>query len=418
MQPDALHVCILSLTCDIVQLVSCQHFQAKLFNAMEKAMKALTQKLPENVQEVLDQVLEDVGPLDGAALADYIPELAKADPSKFGICICDTDGNIYKAGDVNVPATIQSASKPLLYMLALAERGVDAVDKKVGEEPSGRPFNEISIDNTNRACNPLINTGAIACTGLLAGDSDKRYKQFEDLCKKVAYRPDDVHMDEAVYASEMSCNHDNRKIVDALLENDIIPEGGGDIALDAYTKVCSMNVTACDLAVMGATMAKNGTNPMTGDYVFPEAIVNKMVTVMMSCGMYNGAGKWIVDVGIPAKSGVAGMLMCVVPGICGIAIYSPKLDVNGNTTRGVHVAKALSQALGLHVLQNESKEAKDGKDAPKGGKTPKGGKDSKVAPSPKPNPAFDKKGHTAIEVRSAEDAGNSGAGGKWAETVG
>jgi glutaminase A len=394
MTPNALNICILSLTCDIVQLVSCQHFQAKLFNKMEKAMKMLNQKLPENVQEVLDQTLEDVRPLDGGAMADYIPELAKADPSKFGICICDTDGNMYKAGDVDIPATIQSASKPLLYMLALAERGVDAVDKKVGEEPSGRPFNEISIDNTNRACNPLINTGAIACTGLLAGDAKHRYQQFEDLCKKVTHRPDDIAMDKCVYASEMSCNHDNRKIVDALLENDIIPEGTGDVALDAYTQVCSMNVTACDLAVMAATMANNGVNPCTKDYILPEAIVNKMVTVMMSCGMYNGAGKWIVEVGIPAKSGVAGMLMCVVPGRCGIAIYSPKLDVNGNTTRGVHVAKALSQGLGLHVLQNDSKDsAKDEQDKKKKG--------TKVAPAPKPNPKFEKKDHTAIEVRAA-----------------
>merc|ERR550514_2453645 len=106
-----------------------------------------------------------------------------------------------------------------------------------------------------------------------------------------------------------------------------------------------MNVTATDLAVMGATMAKNGTNPVTGDFVIPESIVKKMVTIMMSCGMYNGAGKWIEDVGIPAKSGVAGMLLCVVPGVCGIGIYSPKLDVNGNSTRALNVAKLLSQKL-------------------------------------------------------------------------
>jgi len=383
-EPNSLHVCIISLTFDFFQLFYCQHFMSKYLYMMEQNIKRMNQKLPDNVQEVLDETLEKIRPLDGGALADYIPELALANPDHFGIAICDTNGNIYKTGDCDIHATIQSASKPLLYMLALTERGPDAVDKKVGEEPSGRPFDEISIDADGRAFNPLINTGAIACTGLMAGTSNERYNQFETLVKRSVYRPDEISMDESVYKSEMSCNHANLKIVDALLEKDIIPAGEGELALDAYTRVCSMSVTAMDLAVMGATMAKNGTNPVSGEFVFPEAIVNKMVTVMMSCGMYSGAGKWIVEVGIPAKSGVGGFLLCVVPGVCGIGIFSPKLNRDGNTTRGVSVAKELSEKLGLHVLKQDegdgSSHKPDDKKKAKDKKSKGSTKNVKVAP--------------------------------------
>jgi len=192
------------------------------------------------------------------------------------------------------------------------------------------------------------------------GDSAARYNFFEAQCRKMALEPERLVLDESVFSSETATNTNNKMIADTLHAKGII-EKDPNVALDAYTRACSMRVTAEDAAVMAATFANRGVNPVTGESAMSEDLTNHTVTVMMSCGMYNGAGRWIVDVGIPAKSGVAGLIMCVVPGVCGFAVFSPRLDANGNSTRGVLVAAAMSETLGLHVLKQQDRRPEQGK---------------------------------------------------------
>eukprot|EP00928_Gymnodinium_smaydae_P020244 TRINITY_DN17825_c0_g3_i2.p1 TRINITY_DN17825_c0_g3~~TRINITY_DN17825_c0_g3_i2.p1 ORF type:complete len:699 (+),score=160.59 TRINITY_DN17825_c0_g3_i2:314-2098(+) len=360
-QVNSLMVVIISLSIDVFQLSMCQHFNATLYATLQVAHKFATAKLPDNVQQVLEDVHKKVKPQDFGQLADYIPELTKANPQHFGIALCDTDGNMYTVGDVDIPFTIQSSCKPMLYILAMMEHGLPHVQTKIGEEPSGQPFDALSIDPTNRAFNPYVNAGAITSMSMLSGNASERYLKYENYCRRMSCHPDRLNMNTSVYKSEMATNTNNRGITSELKKRDIVT-GDADVALDAYTMACSLDTTACEAAVMGATLANAGKNPISKEEVLPGDLVNQMVTVMMSCGMYNGAGKWIVDVGIPAKSGVGGLLMCVVPGVCGIGIFSPRLDVNGNSSRGVLVATEMSKALGLHVLKKDKKDGKDGKD--------------------------------------------------------
>eukprot|EP00928_Gymnodinium_smaydae_P020245 TRINITY_DN17825_c0_g4_i1.p1 TRINITY_DN17825_c0_g4~~TRINITY_DN17825_c0_g4_i1.p1 ORF type:complete len:678 (+),score=185.26 TRINITY_DN17825_c0_g4_i1:177-2210(+) len=374
-QVNSLMVVIISLSVDVFQLSMCQHFNATLYATLQVAHKFATAKLPDNVQQVLEDVHKQVKPQDAGSLADYIPELTKANPEHFGIALCDTDGNMYTVGDVDIPFTIQSSCKPMLYILSMMEHGLAHVQTKIGEEPSGQPFDALSIDPTNRAFNPYVNAGAITSMSMFNGSATERYAHYERFCKDMSANPEKLKLNEEVYKSEMATNTNNRGIAAELKKRDILT-GDKDVALDAYTMACSMDTTAVEAAVMGACLANSGKNPLTKKEVLPADLVNQMVTVMMSCGMYNGAGKWIVDVGIPAKSGVGGLLMCVVPGVCGIGIFSPRLDVNGNSHRGVLVATAMSKALGLHVLKKDKKGKKDDKKD-----------DKKEATSPKEQPS-------------------------------
>lgn len=301
-------VCIVSLSINILLLVGAQQYSSVLIQKMKVAAK---EEHARRIQAVIDDIYSRLKDNDDGELASYIPQLAEADPNVFGIAFCDIDGKLYTAGDTNVPASIQSVSKTLLYLMAMMERGRAKVGMKVGEEPSGMPFNELAIDSENRAYNALINTGALTTASLLKGTALDRYERFENLCRACCHAPDGIALDEAVYQSEMATNDNNRKIVDELVSHGII-ENEPDVALEAYTRVCSSNVTALDVAVMGATFANGGVHPITKKKAIPGKLTNQLVTVMMSCGMYNGAGKWIVEVGIPAKSGVSGHLLCVV----------------------------------------------------------------------------------------------------------
>jgi len=326
-------------------------------------------KLPENVQEVIEQVWATIRDQDGGAVADYIPELAAADPAPFAIVLCDIQsGALYETGDATKRFTLQSASKPLLYCLALEDNGQEAVDKKVGSEPTGGPFNVVSFDTQGRPFNPYVNAGAICTTGLVAGASaEERFRRTMSLFNSMSLGAAQcgTSLDVAVYDSEMATNGNNQIIVQEALKRGLIPSGQGQVALDAYTMACSLSVDCREVACVAATLANNGVNPQTGEEVMPAWVVNRTVSTMMTCGMYNGAGAWMVEVGIPAKSGVGGIIMCVVPGICGFAAFSPRLDQNGNSTRGVLVARELSNVLSLHVLhQGGDKEAKPAKKVP------------------------------------------------------
>jgi len=300
----------------------------------------------------IDQLLEDVrssvASMDAGEVATYIPELAKADPSTFGLGLATLDGQVYVAGDL-VPFTIQSVSKPFVYALALADRGHDEVLAKIGTEPTGDPFNSISIDErTGRADNPMVNAGAMVTTSLVSGAT--RAEQLDRVVSGLsafAGRPLDV--DEDVFHSERATGDRNRAIAwfmrsAGLLDDDV------DEQVDLYFRQCSVVVTARDLAVMAATLANGGVNPVTEVQVVPRDVVASVLTVMTTCGMYDYAGEWLYRVGLPAKSGVSGGVAAALPGQLGLGLHSPLLDPRGNSVRGVAAAERISRTLGLHLL--------------------------------------------------------------------
>ncbi len=283
------------------------------------------------------------------ALADYIPELTHADPEWFGICIATRDGIVYEVGDTGQPFTIQSVSKPFTYGLALADRGEEAVLAKIGVEPSGDAFNAISLrPQTGAPMNPLINAGAIAACGLVRGDGvDGRISRILETFGRFAGRALDV--DERVYASESATGHRNRAIGWMLRTFGVLPDEPTP-TLETYFRQCAIRVTCRDLAIMGATLANGGVNPVTGVRALDAAFVDNVLSVMATCGMYDFSGEWLYQTGLPAKSGVGGGILAVQPARLGIGVFSPRLDEHGNSVRGIAVCRELAADLGLHIF--------------------------------------------------------------------
>ncbi len=302
----------------------------------------------------LQRYLEDLHArflsLDDGAVASYIPELTKADPEWFGIAIVTVDGHVYQVGDTRQPFTIQSISKPFTYGVALEDSGIERVMSKIDVEPSGEAFNSISLEpDTGRPRNPMINAGAIVAAGLVNQDaSGGRFQRILEVFGRYAGRA--LEMDEAVYESEKSTGHRNRAISHMLRNYDIL-EVDPEPILDTYFRQCSILVTCRDLALMAGTLANEGVNPITGLRALGVDQVPKVLSVMASCGMYDYSGNWIYRVGMPAKSGVGGGVVAVLPGQFGLAVFSPRLDGKGNSVRGIAVCEALSQYFGLHMLR-------------------------------------------------------------------
>ena len=302
------------------------------------------------IQSLLDELHQRHAPLSEGAPADYIPELAKADPADFGIVIATVDGRLYAVGDATKPFTIQSISKPFAYGLALSQLGAERMAAKVGVEPSGEAFNAISLDpSSGRPRNTMINAGAIATTAQLVAHQPQEAEQtLLSFFAELAGRP--LAVDEAVYRSEKETGHRNRAI-GHLLRNVEIIESDPEAGLDLYFRQCSIQVTCRDLAVMAATLACQGRNPLSGRQPLSPDVTTRVLALMASCGTYDFAGQWLHDVGMPAKSGVGGGILAVVPGRLGIAVYSPPLDALGNSVRGIAVCNELSERLGLSLYQ-------------------------------------------------------------------
>ncbi|MDD1612309.1 MAG: glutaminase A [Methylococcaceae bacterium] len=300
-------------------------------------------------QNYLEALYDNHAAMDVGAVASYIPELLKADPNWFGISLITVDGHVYQVGDSRQPFTIQSISKAVTYGIALEDQGVDAVLRRVDVEPSGEAFNSISLEpGTGRPRNPMINAGAIATVGLIGGVSpdDKLNRMLKCYEHYLGHK---VTIDEEVYRSEKSTGHRNRAIAYLLRNSDII-EKDTDEVLDVYFKQCSVLVTCRDLAAIGATLANDGVNPITGVRALESRYVPKVLSVMSSCGMYDYSGAWVYEVGMPAKSGVGGGIVAVLPGQFGLAVFSPKLDERGNSARGIAVCKKISSDFGLHMF--------------------------------------------------------------------
>jgi glutaminase len=301
-----------------------------------------------SVTEYLDGLLGRHAGLEDGEVATYIPELAGVDPSLFGICLVTVDGAVYEVGETRVPFTLQSLSKPLTYGLALERLGADVVRRHVGVEPSGDAFNELSLaPETGVPLNPLINAGAIVCADLVAAEADPLALLLETYS---LYAGRSLEFDETVYRSEADTGEKNRAMAHTLAELDVIT-GDPDEALDLYFRQCSVSVDCRDLATIAATLANGGLNPVTGDRAVGEEVVCDVLSVMATCGMYDFAGGWLVSVGLPAKSGVSGGVLAVLPGRLGIGVFSPRLDAQGNSVRGIAVCEDLSRDLELHLVR-------------------------------------------------------------------
>ena len=308
-----------------------------------------TKPVTSPIQDYLQSLHDSFASTTDGKVATYIPELAKANPDWFGICLVTAAGNTYEVGDARQPFTIQSISKPFVYGLALEDHGRPHVLSKVSTEPTGDAFNSISLEpGTGRPRNPMINAGAIATTSLIQGKSPRtRLRRLLEMFALYAGR--NLTLDDAVYRSESETGHRNRAIGHMLRNFDILTSDPIP-SVELYFQQCSVSVTARDLGVMAATLANRGINPITGKQAIRGEYVESVLSVMGSCGMYDYAGEWIYTIGMPAKSGVAGGVIAVLPGQLGIGVFSPPLDARGNSVRGIRVCDALSRHCDLHLF--------------------------------------------------------------------
>jgi glutaminase len=277
---------------------------------------------PEALQRLLEALHRKYLPLQAGQVANYIPELAKTKPDLFAICIATLDGQVYGVGNLDHRFTMQSISKVFVQGLALEDHGRDYVLARVGVEPSGDSFNAIVLDEqSKRPYNPMVNAGAIATTSLIKGHGPiERLNRLLEMFER--YTGHDVFVDMSIFLSERMSGHRNRAIAHLMRNFGMIDEPLEE-SLDLYFQQCAVMVTCHDLAIMAATLANHGMNPITRKQAIPRQYVPDLLSVMYTCGMYNYAGEWAYRVGIPAKSGISGGLLAVVPNRMGIGTFLP-----------------------------------------------------------------------------------------------
>lgn len=305
-------------------------------------------------QDILKQAYDNFKNDTSGKNADYIPVLAKVDSKLYGIAIVTTDGRNYKVGDVDYAFSIQSISKVFTFALAMEELGAEDVFKKIGGEPTGRAFNSVPavVDMPTHAGNPYVNAGAIATTSLINGATEEdKWNKILDFYSKAAGTKLSVLED--VYQSEAATNTGNKAISMLLAKYDRIYSDPFQ-SVDIYTKACSVGVTADQLAVMGATIANNGKNPLTGEQVMSPENVPHILAEMMMAGLYDGSGGWAWHVGIPAKSGVGGGILAVVPGKGAMAVFAPPLDEAGNSVKAQKAIAFVADKLGINLFSPAS----------------------------------------------------------------
>jgi glutaminase len=302
---------------------------------------------------ILKQAYDNFKGDTGGKNADYIPVLAQVDSKFYGIAIVTTDGRIYKIGDVDQAFSIQSISKVFTLALAMEERGADDVFKKVGSEPTGRPFNSIPavVDMPTHAGNPYVNAGAIATASLISGSAEEKWNKLLTFYGKAAGTK--LTMLEDVYKSEAATNTGNKAISMLLAKYDRIYSDPFE-SVDVYTKACSVGVTAYQLAVMGSTLANNGKNPLTGEQVIKRENVAHILSAMLMAGLYDGSGGWAWNVGIPAKSGVGGGIVAVMPGKGAMAVFAPPLDEAGNSVKAQKAIAYVADQLNMNIFSPAS----------------------------------------------------------------
>ncbi len=305
----------------------------------------------------LNDLHEKYQSLNDGAVADYIPELALAKPEWFGICVVTNDGQMFEVGECDQLFTIQSISKAFVFGLALEDYGREYVNSKVSVEPTGEAFNSIVLDEaTNRPYNPMVNAGAIATADLIKGkNGTERLKRVLEMFKRYTGRDHDINV--PVFLSEKATGHRNRAMTYLMLNFGMVSDKI-DETLDLYFQQCSIMVNARDLAMLSATLANGGINPVTKERAINQRYVQDVVSVMLTCGMYDASGEWAYRIGMPAKSGVGGGITAISPGKLGIGTFSPLLDAKGNSIRGIKVCEDLSKDFGLHLF-NVAKPERD-----------------------------------------------------------
>ena len=288
------------------------------------------------------------------ANAAYIPELRDADPDRFALSIFSVDGQQLHLGEGTVPFSVQSTAKPISYCLAVEQNGLGRVHAHVGREPSGRVFNEITLNDSGLPHNPMINAGAImTCSLLHEGLTvDERFERIRAVWQELASGTE-VGFDEAVCRSEAATAYRNWALAYYMMEKGAFPEHTDlEETLDLYFRTCSLSINCRQMAMVAATLAAGGVNPITNRRIFRPLTVQACLSLMSSCGMYDYSGEWAFRVGLPAKSGVSGVVMVVVPNVMGICLWSPRLDGCGNSVRGVRFCKELVDRFSLHAFDS------------------------------------------------------------------
>lgn len=287
-------------------------------------------------------------------VADYIPILGRADPEAFGLCVVDVDGGVHEHGDTRILFSIQSISKAFVYALVCEEIGHERVLEVVGVNNTGLAFNSVvAIElNDGHPMNPMVNAGALATTALMPGaTAEDQWEAVRVGLSRFAGRS--LELDEEVYVSEAATNLRNRAIAQLLHSYGRIHGDPLDV-VDVYTRQCALSVDAHDLAVMAATLADGGVNPVTGERVVSAQVCRDTLAVLSASGLYEASGEWLFEIGLPGKSGVAGGLITVAPGKVGVGAYAPRLDRAGNSVRGQIATAHLSRSLGLDIFASDS----------------------------------------------------------------
>ncbi len=302
------------------------------------------------VREAFDKYRSDTNGKN----ADYIPYLAQVDSKLFGIAVVTTDNQVFELGDVKYSFSIQSISKVYTLALAMEELGFDKVFQRIGSEPTGRAFNSVLavVDMPTHTGNPLVNAGAIATTSLISGkNEDEKWNKILDFYGRVA--GEKLVLIDEVYKSEAATNAGNKALSMLLAKYDRIYADPFE-SVDIYTKQCSVGVNATQLARMGALLANNGKNPATGEQVIKPEDVPYILSTMMMAGLYDSSGSWAWHVGLPAKSGVGGGIVAIVPGKGAIAVFAPRLDDAGNSVKAQKVIEFVADKLDYNLFSPQS----------------------------------------------------------------
>lgn len=308
---------------------------------------------PEQVQAIVHEAYERFRSNTEGENSQVYPALARVPNDLFGICVVGTSGNIYAVGDTEYEFSIMSVSKPFIFALVCEQLGSSAMRDKIGANATGLPFNSLAAveSSVDGRTNPMVNAGAIATTSLVPGANEQeKWKFIHDGLSRFAGRT--LPLNDEVYASASETNFRNRSIA-WLLETRSTIYCDPREATDLYTRQCSLNVSARDLAVMGATLADGGVNPITKERVVDASVCHYALAVMVTAGMYETSGDWLYDIGLPGKSGIGGGIVTVSPGKGGLGTFAPPLDAAGNSVKGQLVAKFLSQQLGMDLFVSQ-----------------------------------------------------------------
>lgn len=305
---------------------------------------------PSEVQQLINHAHADFSGESAGAVSTVYPALAEVDPGLFGIAVAGTGGQVSEVGDSRLLFAIMSCAKPFLFALVCQAHGLDHVRGRIGVNATGLPFNSLAAverDASSRT-NPMVNAGALMSTGLVPGASPGiRWAFVLAGLSGFAGRP--LEVDAGTYASASAANHRNRALALLLTDRGALDADPEEVT-DLYTRLCCLEVSAADLAIMGATLAAGGVNPVTGVRIVDADVARATIAVMAVSGLYETSGDWLLDVGLPGKSGIGGGIVTVSPGKGGLGTYAPPLDAAGNSVKGQLVARQLAGALGLDIF--------------------------------------------------------------------